>query len=687
MSKKKFGYDPDTGTWNGFPIRETPFPNETSAREFVDAYQKHLQNTGKIDPLLYVDRKTGLYCDHPITGYERPEELFAYDYEAAANQDDGHDDATSNSPTERNFPDEASAREFVDAYQECLRGTGKIDPLLYVDRKTGLYCDHPITGYERPEELFAYDYEAAATIPLCIPEPVSSSKACTNLQEHAYEDVPAEAEASPSTELILPQEATIPQLQTMVKTIVSTVPTILNTVLQEQDLASRKQSKPSKKEKEPVPTHMQLAEKLISNRDLCRVKSKLYLFYDSYYHALDSNSEDTLIFTRLHEDLKVTGHANQFDGIKRFLTADPSILAENLIQPTNLLNVQNGILDLACLTPYTLPSQHSSRVFFTSCLQAPWDLHATCPRFDAFLHKVTGGDAAMIERFWQVLGYNLVPDQNRGKVFTFLYGVSHSGKSVFADLLASFFPEDVVSSVSTHDMEGPFGYEGLVGKEINICAELPSAPLMSKATGKIKAITGGDTVNVNEKNVKTYKAKLNVKLVYASNHPIFLSSADDAFKQRCIELPFPHEIPAEQRDRFLKEKLYTERAGILYKAILAYLRLRNNNYIFPLEGIYQSHVYWGRNTERVSPQDDVLNFIETACVLDPHAKVHTCMLFDRYHQLAPSKNWTSFANEHAFGCCLQSVISRYLPNVQKDKFRINGIPKHGYIGLGIDPPL
>ena len=61
MSKKKFGYDPDTGTWNGFPIRETPFPNETSAREFVDAYQKHLQNTGKIDPLLYVDRKTGLY--------------------------------------------------------------------------------------------------------------------------------------------------------------------------------------------------------------------------------------------------------------------------------------------------------------------------------------------------------------------------------------------------------------------------------------------------------------------------------------------------------------------------------------------------------------------------------------------------------------------------------------------------
>ena len=105
---------------------------------------------------------------------------------------------------------------------------------------------------------------------------------------------------------------------------------------------------------------------------------------------------------------------------------------------------------------------------------------------DRFLYQIAGGDPVLIKRIWQVIGYCLVPQDNRAKRFFLFQGLGNTGKSVLGSLLSAFYEETAVGSVDAFRIGDRFSLSSLVNKALNISADLPSSALGDQAVGIIK---------------------------------------------------------------------------------------------------------------------------------------------------------------------------------------------------------
>jgi len=422
---------------------------------------------------------------------------------------------------------------------------------------------------------------------------------------------------------------------------------------------------------------------LLGKYKLKRVSSVIYCHNKVFYHRMHPNELETLVHDYLFEVVGVDVTSRQVKEVIKLLTEDGSIQGTPLENQFGLVNLLNGAYDII----HGTLQESSDEWFFTSALLVNWDSKAECPVFDRFLHQVTGGNPAMIARFYEAIGYALVPDQ-RGKRFLFLYGESNTGKSVLSDLLASFFPCTCVSSVGVNELNGDFGYAGLVGKSLNICAELSSSTLPEEAVRKIKALTGGDTVNVNAKNKDSYSTTLYVKLVFASNHGIQLAHEDDALVQRVLMLPFPYSVPPQERDRFLPEKLKAERPAILRKSMYALSAVLRRNYVFTLDDSVHPPVSIACNNHNMS-QNFLISFLQCTCMSDPNAKVATADLFKIYQQMSASNGWIVFQNERDFGINLKPAMQVCFPMAKKAKTHFPAYPSavSCYQGIKLLPDI
>lgn len=94
------------------------------------------------------------------------------------------------------------------------------------------------------------------------------------------------------------------------------------------------------------------------------------------------------------------------------------------------INFKNGMLNL-----YTMEfTEHSPN--FLSTIQVPYeyDVNATCPIFEAFLHDVFEGDEERVNLIQEIMGYCFLPEIKIQMAF-FFFGVGSNGKSVLAEVI------------------------------------------------------------------------------------------------------------------------------------------------------------------------------------------------------------------------------------------------------------
>lgn len=288
--------------------------------------------------------------------------------------------------------------------------------------------------------------------------------------------------------------------------------------------------------------------------------------------------------------------------------------------------------------------------------------------------QISGGDPILTKRVWQMVGYALVPD-NRGKRFIVLQGEGDSGKSVFANLLASFFEPSAVSHVGIHK-GNRFSIAALADRRLNIASEMPRAVLGEQNIAVMKAITGGDTVSIEEKYKAPRSAKISCKLVFSSNHEIVLPAGDEAFARRMLLIPFRYSIPKAHQDPHLLDRLLDERAGILYRAILEYRELCQHNYIFAGDDRF---TFYSQTPRPVSPTMTALSCSCSSAVTltasaSPRRRIFLRRIppFARGKQVYPLHDKTLFS--HKFSVVCGGAVTR-------DKQRIAGRPKNGYRGV------
>ena len=205
-----------------------------------------------------------------------------------------------------------------------------------------------------------------------------------------------------------------------------------------------------------------------------------------------------------------------------------------------------------------------------------------------------------------------------GKSFFLLQGVGDSGKSVLGNLISNMFNREALAHLDIYRFKDKFSTSALRGKRLNICMDLPRTRISREAIGVIKMLTGDDTITIEQKFKFSESYKPTCKLLFGSNFPLMPADNDPAFRTRLVVLPFQYQIPKEQQDKHLLEKLLEERSAIAVKALDAYLRLRARNYQFiPVQG--ELCVMTGY----VAASDMMEAFLSECCVFYPEAYTFT----------------------------------------------------------------
>lgn len=302
----------------------------------------------------------------------------------------------------------------------------------------------------------------------------------------------------------------------------------------------------------------------------------IYFYTGKYYKKMSDAAVKRKIIEVCRVDVGKSGSTKCLADILNFIRYEPNLLWEPENDDPRYISFENGVLniDTGTLTPH-------DPIYFTT-------YHINCRYyyggpaasvFETFLHNITGGDDALVQRIYEMIGYILTPD-NHAKVLFLLQGCANSGKSVLSALIRRMFDEDAVSDMDIHELSERFAASDLDGKALCISPDLPSEPLDAKSVSKLKQFTGNDIVSADVKYKDRVKFQCKAKFLLATNHPLLTRGSDEAFLKRIVVIPFYYSVPKERQDFHLLERLDAERGAIVSKAIRAYFRLRNQHYRF-----------------------------------------------------------------------------------------------------------
>jgi len=224
----------------------------------------------------------------------------------------------------------------------------------------------------------------------------------------------------------------------------------------------------------------------------------------------------------------------------------------------------------------------SGRWFYTNLIPHKHDPGAKYPKWLEFLLEVVKPED--VPFLQELCGYCLY----RGypaKLLTIFIGGGNNGKSIFLKTLIHVLGEDNVSNVTLADITyNRFKVAQLQGKLADISADIGSNEI--KYTGTIKAVTGGDRVNGENKHGRPFDFTAYSKIIYSANEPPIIKDETDSIKNRLRVVEFPYTFsfnpkPGEKQaknEEVLLSELRDEEAGILNWMLEGLNRLMANNF-------------------------------------------------------------------------------------------------------------
>lgn len=391
-----------------------------------------------------------------------------------------------------------------------------------------------------------------------------------------------------------------------------------------------KPTKPNKTTK-GLPTLYECSKRLLNKVRIINYDEKLYFFNGKCYDSVGKYDIAKLYREKVDDKMGSTSSMYNIFQLKDFMLSDTSIYVENTDYNLHLAVLNNGIYDVEKQQIF----HHTSDIMAFSYINADFVDNPYCPNFDKFLKNVFQNDPVLVERMWQILGY-LFMQTNEAKSFFLMGEAPDSGKSLLGNFIQSLYPKQYVSNVPLHDFNTRFGPVRLVDSAINISLDLPAAKLNDSAVSKIKMLTGGDYINVEEKCEPIFKYRNRAKLLFASNSPISLTEEDDAFWNRLVYIPFDVSVPPEKQDRTLAEKFMNEKDSIVSKALMHAHTLVKNDFIFPSTSDIDARIMQWKSQDIPS----IECFLEKYCVINSEYKGElVAKLYYAYEQYCQGEDY------------------------------------------------
>lgn len=345
--------------------------------------------------------------------------------------------------------------------------------------------------------------------------------------------------------------------------------------------------------------------------------------------------------------------------------SDPAIVAKlsGFDADPMLLNCENGTIDLRT----GQLREHRREDLCSRITPVTYDPDAKCSRFLAFLDRIMDKNADLIEYFESVLGYSLTGSTSE-QIFLFVYGLGANGKSVLLNIVSALLGEYACNTPTETLMMRqrgaiPNDLARLAGVRLVTANETSEGQRLDEA--KIKDLTGSDTISARFLHREWFDYKPQFKVWMRGNHTPTIKGTDDGIWRRIHLVPFAVQIPEDERDKQLEEKLRAELSGILAWAVQGCLKWQSG-------GLRAPEVVSDATSEYRQEMDIIGAFLQERCVCNEKARVSAKSLYAEY-QTWCTDNGDRPVSQRQFG---SSLTERGL----KRKRFANGVH---YLGLGL----
>jgi len=266
--------------------------------------------------------------------------------------------------------------------------------------------------------------------------------------------------------------------------------------------------------------------------------------------------------TTTHKVKEIIGH------IRRKTYFDPKEIDDN----RKYICLENCVYNLE--TGKTIP--HSPLIFATIILPIYYD--STIPTTDIERYIATLVKKPDIPKLQEHLG-DMISPHTETKKLLYIYGNKDSGKTTLMRILQIVIGEYNCCSLSLKQLTEPFTNFGIYGRIANICSEMPYK-LSNSNLELIKAMTGGDTITIQQKFKPAFEYRPVIKHIFGANGipRIDLKYADDAFYGRFDFIFYPNTF---KPDATIVSKYTTRemKSAWLNWLLEGYHRLKGNHWI------------------------------------------------------------------------------------------------------------
>jgi putative DNA primase/helicase len=198
----------------------------------------------------------------------------------------------------------------------------------------------------------------------------------------------------------------------------------------------------------------------------------------------------------------------------------------------------------------------------TACAAAPSG--TPHPIWSAVLERIAP-DPVLRAFLKRCCGYCLTGVTTEHK-FVFVYGTGANGKSTFINTIAAILGDyatvaDVGTFIASNTERHPTDVAKLHSFRLVVAQETEKGRRWDET--KIKSMTGGDKMTARFMRCDFFDFVPKFKLWIVGNHKPRLDNVDEAMRRRMLLVPFLVQIPPEERDPNLAEKLKAEWPAIL----------------------------------------------------------------------------------------------------------------------------
>jgi len=317
------------------------------------------------------------------------------------------------------------------------------------------------------------------------------------------------------------------------------------------------------------------------------------------------------------------------------------IMPDEMDRDKFLLNVMNGILNLRL--GRLLP--HDPEYLITKLAPVFFQPDATCPTWLNFLNRIMQGNPRLIAYLQKAVGYSLTGSTVE-QILQFLYGLGANGKTTFIDIimimLGDYAVQTTTETLMVKKNSGiPNDLAALKGARFVAAQEVESGQRLSESL--IKQLTGGDRISARFLHAEFFEFKPQFKLWMSGNSRPIIRGGDHGIWRRMKEIPFTVQIPPEEQDRKLSEKLRGELPGIFNWALDGCLAWQKEGRLIPPDEVMAA-------TENYRSEMDILGqFIEDRCLTGPGFQVSAKELYGAYVDWSESQGERRPMSQQFFG--------------------------------------